>query len=78
LKNGAGEGGFAAAGFADEPEDFTAAYGEINAVDGFDGADVPLHQKSPRNREVGFDVVELENGFGHFFRSRFDARSATG
>jgi len=51
LENRAREGGFAAAGFTDEAEDFAAAHGEIDAVDGFDGADVTLQEESLRDRK---------------------------
>jgi len=42
----AGEGGFAAAGFADEAEDFATADAESDAVDGFDGADVAFEKEA--------------------------------
>ena len=46
LENGAGEGGFAAAGFADEAEDFATGDAESDAVDGFDGADVAFEEEA--------------------------------
>lgn len=64
LENGAGEGGFSAAGFADEAEDFATGDVESDAVDGFDGADVAFEEETRRDREVRANVAKFEDGWG--------------
>ena len=64
LEDGAGEGGFAAAGFADETEDFAPGDAEGDTIDGFDGADVAFEEEAGRDGEVGLDVAKFEDGGG--------------
>ena len=73
LENGAGEGGFSAAGFADEAEDFATGDAESDAVDGFDGADVAFEEETRRDREVRANVAKFEDGWG---RGRESGRGA--
>ena len=60
--DGAGEGGFAAAGLADEAEDLAAGKGKVDAVHGFHGAGGFFEDESALDREVGAQVAKFENG----------------
>ena len=62
LHDGAGEGGFTAARFAHEPDDFAPSEGEVDAIDGFDGADGFLEEETLLDREVRPDIAEFEDG----------------
>lgn len=58
LHDGAGKGGFAAAAFTDEAEDFSLAQLQRNAIDGFDGGDLSFKHGAGINGEVRADMVE--------------------
>ena len=72
LENGPAQRGFAAAGFPDEPENFSFLQRERNAIDGFHCADVLLENDSSFHREMGFQIMQLEKGFGHFRNSQLN------
>ena len=59
LHDGAAEGGFAATGFADEPEDFAWGDVEGDPVDGAEGIRA-FAEEGGAGGEVDADVVELE------------------
>ena len=65
LENGPTQGGFAAAGFPDEPENFAFLQRERNAIDGFHCPDVLLENDPSLHWEVGLQILQLEKRFGH-------------
>jgi hypothetical protein len=62
-EDGSSDGGFAAAGFADESEGFARGEVEGDAIDGADVSD-GLAEESAFDREVGFEVADAEERRG--------------
>src|SRR6266545_2770379 len=65
LKNRPPQGGLAATGFADQPEDLSLRQRERNAVHGLDRSDMAPKDDAAFDREIGLQVLDLEEGFGH-------------
>src|SRR5688572_4745294 len=65
LHDRASEGRFAAARLPDQSHHLAAFDCERDAIDGFYRTDVSLEDEPVRDREMGFDVVKLENGIRH-------------
>ena len=64
LEHRSSESGFAAAGFADEAENFTLTQFQSDAVHGFDSAGAAFEEETFFHGEMGFYVFDLEKGFG--------------
>ena len=68
LQDGAAEGGFAAAGLADEAKHFALGQAQRHAVHCLDRAGDFAEQNPFLHREVGLQIIDLEVGVAHRLR----------